>query len=233
MKKLIIALCCTILIGLFTFLPRILIIKKITCQNQFGQCSSILISQIPQDKKSLYESRQNIKNILEKNIGVIKYSIRLKLPDTLSVYVIERKPTVAFSQNNDQKNFIIIDSEGIVITKSAKTTLPVILTDSAIDTKIGEKVNNELKFVSSLQNDLYTIYGNKLSYLEKGVFKAQINGGINVIFPNYGDRDLLIGSLRIILSRLNRNEEAFRIRNESSVVKTIDLRFKNPVIKLS
>ena len=53
---------------------------------------------------------------------------------------------------------------------------------------------------------------------------VKIAGGVKVIFPLEGDIDVLLGSLRLILSQLNNDEREIRIGS-------IDLRFENPVLR--
>jgi len=56
--------------------------------------------------------------------------------------------------------------------------------------------------------------------LENTRIKARINETTEVIFPITGDREVLVGSLQLILSRL-----------KNPVPATVDLRFTNPVVK--
>jgi len=63
-------------------------------------------------------------------------------------------------------------------------------------------------------------------YWEENRLEASLDNGINVIFPTAGEVDVLIGSLRAILSQLNTGSEDTRIK-----ASTIDLRFDNPVVR--
>ena len=59
---------------------------------------------------------------------------------------------------------------------------------------------------------------------------VEVTGGRSVIFPLQGDKEVLMGSLNLILSRLNSEDEKSRIEGAENV-EIIDLRFKNPVLK--
>jgi len=73
-------------------------------------------------------------------------------------------------------------------------------------------------------NSLYTFYSvDKGATTGDGFFIDNIRSK-KVIFPLNGDKDLLLGSMNLIFSRLPSLKEA-------STIETIDLRYKNPVLR--
>jgi hypothetical protein len=57
----------------------------------------------------------------------------------------------------------------------------------------------------------------------------ELDDSIRVIFPLEGDGQLLLGALRLVNSQLNSGAKDSTIMK--SMVKEIDLRFKNPVLR--
>jgi hypothetical protein len=95
-----------------------------------------------------------------------------------------------------------------------------------MDTEIkeGTKVDDKLLLAAQLVSDLYNLYAVKTGEIQNDYLQVDQVMGKSVVFPLTGDRDLLIGSIRFILSRLK--VESFDPR-----INLIDLRFKNPVLK--
>lgn len=93
---------------------------------------------------------------------------------------------------------------------------------------MGEKVSQENLFVLNLIYSLYSSYQVGGGKIENQGLVIQLPQGITVIFPLEGDEAVLLGSLRVILDRLNEDIKDSRIEKE---VKVIDLRFQNPVLK--
>jgi len=78
---------------------------------------------------------------------------------------------------------------------------------------------------------LYSLYGVKEVRLRDRGLEARI-GEILIIFPLEGDRDVLMGSLQLVLSQLNSGSEDFRIEEAlGSKPKVVDFRYKNPIVR--
>ncbi len=86
---------------------------------------------------------------------------------------------------------------------------------------VGEKVTEETLFALELLYDMFSFYQVQTGKIDKSSLVIELSRGPKVIFPLEGSHQVLLGSLRLVLSKLN----------SDSQVSTIDLRFKNPVIK--
>ena len=206
-------------------LPRLIIVKDITCINQFGPCSSYLDGEVQREVgQNLKQLEKSLGKVLGSQIQVVDFSFKFHFPDKLKVYVVERKPVVAFNFNGD---FYLVDQDNYVVAVVKETNLPtVFIREKTYSFNAGDKVSDELVFVSELLQKLFIAYSVKVLYLEAENLEVNLDS-LSVIFPTSGNPDILIGSLRFILSQLNTRSEDIRIGK----VSTIDLRFKNPVIR--
>lgn len=206
-------------------LPRIILVKKITCINQFGPCSDYLAQEIQGQKdQNLFATKKNLSQILESQIQVSGFSFKFTLPDRLEVFVIERKPVLAL---NISGSIYLVDSENYVVAQVEESNLPtVFFSPRNYQINIGARVPDELLFVSELAQKLFAAYAVKSFFLTDASLKIDLNG-MSVIFPTTGDANVLVGSLRFVLSQLNSRQGDFKIGKAS----VIDLRFENPVVK--
>lgn len=204
-----------VVVALGFLIPRVLVLKDVRCASQFGPCSPEIEQEAQKLRgKSLYDGKEYLKKNLAKLTRVTKYSTRFGLPNKLSIDVIERKAYAAINVNN---SYILIDQEGVTLGKVDSTNLPVVKSDT-------EKVSNQMLVATQLMDDLYTLYGVKSGSVTQDYLHVDGVEGKSVIFPLTSERDLLVGSLRFILSRLK--VEPFDPR-----INLIDLRYKNPVLR--
>ncbi len=211
-----------LVISPFYIAPRIIKIGEIKCQSQFGPCNinvEASVNEVEKRNRSLYEAKRELQNILADDILVSDYSFQFKLPNTLEVNLLERKPKYAVRQK-ETNSFALIDSDGYVIYFQETTTLPVLIVSEA-PPNVGSIVSEKNLFSLELLYNLFSSYQIRTGIVENESLVIELNQGPRVIFPLEGDREVLLGSLRLILSRLN----------DSGQVSTIDLRFKNPIIK--
>src|SRR5258708_27862598 len=134
---------------------------------------------------------------------------------SFKVVVIERKPIAAFILSPNE--FDLVDKDGIVTEKSSKTALPKL--DSSIQLTGGQIV-----YLANLMSRLYNFFGVTSGKVSRDGLEVNNIHGRKVVFPLSGDIDVLLGSLTLIISRLPSVPEA-------STMVTIDLRFKNPVLR--
>ncbi len=216
LKYLFLLLTLIFIFGSLFFLLKNLKVQNINCISQFGNCSPDLQAEILKAKdKNIFESFSLLKNSLKKENKVLGYSINLTLPFNLEINCIERTPIIAFNLKNG--NFALVDKDGVIADVAKNTTLPKILSSTPVS-------NEQLIFISGLMHSLNTFYNiNEGKITENGLEISNLNKK-RVIFPLSGDKDILLGSLNLILSRLPSVQEA-------STISTIDLRFKNPILK--
>lgn len=211
-----------LIISPFFVVSRIIKVDEIRCQSQFGPCNTNIeasLDEVEERGGSLYEVKKRLQNILADNVLVSDYSFQFKLPNTLEIDLLERKPKYAIKQK-ETSSFALVDSSGYVVYFQEATTLPVLIVSEA-PPNVGDLVSEKNFFALELLYDLFSSYQIRTGIIENESLVIELNQVPKVIFPLEGDREVLLGSLRLILSRLNSSRQ----------VSTIDLRFKNPIIK--
>lgn len=217
-------------------LPKKIIINNFTCESQFGPCDPKKEEQIRQNTgKNLADAKKSIGELLKSEPLVSDFETHYKVPDKLEVNILLRKPYFGITFNNSEA-IALVDTEGYVVAYKDETTLPILEANDA-PPQVGEKVSDRKLFALELLGDMYTYYQIKNGHEQEDSVKFAIEGGKDVIFPLEGDRQLLIASLAVILTRLNADDSSTRIENGEGLKATclqgctIDLRFKNPVIR--
>lgn len=180
--------------------------------------STVVNSDLKSTKKQLSE-------ILKDSFLVENFLIQYKLPSTIELDIVVKKPKFAIKDKNSN-TYYLLDRDGVVLEQNSLTNIPFV---SVQGTKLimGEKAPDKLIFANQIMyefNWLYKIDGGEI--VDDGLF-VQLESGHLVIFPLQGDVDSLIGAIRLINSRLNESNNGIRMEN----VHEIDLRFKNPVIR--
>lgn len=213
------------LIVLFFILPHIIKISSLVCRSQYGPCNSEIDKKLDSlNGNSLYQVKRSIKEYFKKEPLVSAYSFQLKLPSTLQVYLIENK--VYFSvTDKERKTFALTDKEGKVIKLQNTNNLPFLVVE-ATPPAIGETIKPEYLFALNLIYTLNSSYQVDSGTITGDSLEVNLPSGMKVVFPLEGDHDTLIGSLSLILTKLN--DEA---KDSNIKVSIIDLRFKNPVLK--
>ena len=199
------------LLFLFLVSPRIIKVKKIECYNQYGLCSNDFITKIkPVLGKSVAEAKKKITEEFNNTKQIEKYSSRFKLPSTLRIDLILKKAKYAI-QNKNTKEIVLVDDKGMVLEQVDKTNLPYIIVD-------GSLTDNKQLFALELMYGIYYLYQVKTGEIVNDSLEVIIPKEGKIIFPLEGERDVLLGSLKLVLSRAGNFKE-------------IDLRYKNPVIR--
>ncbi len=219
MKKILgIIILLILFLGIIFFVLKNFKIQKISCESQYSTCSKNLqlsIFNLQTKKQNIIQTRSDLDKLLKQDNSILSYSINFILPDSFKVNVIERKAIVAYATKT--QGFDLVDSEGNILTQVSATNLPKIITSINLD-------HDQIVFISNLMNRLNVLYKvNSGKVTTDGLFIDNIYGK-KVIFPLVGDQDVLLGSLILIISRLPSVKEA-------STINTIDLRYKNPVLR--
>lgn len=216
-----------IVAGIF-FIPNVVKVKSIECVSQFGPCSNQI-----SDKLSLYKgtslknSKKRISVYLRTDASIKDFSVRLKLPSTLLVSLLEKKSRFALKLLNEEV-YAALGEDGEVLTIGADTPLPFIVIPGR-PPNLGEKVSEEVLFALRLQERLYSAYQVRSGVLTEDFLKVTLPDGYTVLFPLEGDVDELLGALSLIVYELKRPAEGSRIGKERITV--VDLRFKSPVLR--
>jgi len=214
----------------FLLIPRRIIINKFSCSNQFGPCSEAvlnLLNDANTGNLNLLKAKQNVENVLESEVLIKSFATQYKFPDVLEVFVFERKSAYALMSGNE--SILLIDKEGYVISITDETGLPN-LKDETLTLDVGEKVDDQRLFALEVYLVTYSNYQIEEANLYSDRLVIELDTNLTVIFPLEGSRDVLLGSLRLILAELN-NENINTDAAERGRIRTIDLRFENPVLK--
>lgn len=194
-------------------------IKKVECQTQYGSCPNELISGV--------STKKEIKKKLDDSILVNSYILQYQIPSILKVSVNIKEPVFAIYSLSNNK-YYLIDQSGLILGETQNSSLPYIEKENS-SIKIGERIIDSDLFLLRLIdkiNRLYTIkYGKYLT--NENSMSVRLPNGVTAFLPERGDVDVLIGSLRVIFSRLNDDEQGIKMGDISE----IDLRFKNPVLR--
>lgn len=167
--------------------------------------------------KSLAEAKTTLKSILAKDLLIKDFSLQYKLPETLQIYILIKKPKFAL-WNQEEKKAVLVDEAGTVLTEVEATNLPKVIVSGKLLAR-GEKVNQKELFALELIAGLNYFYQVNEGVLFEQRLEVILPGGIRVIFPLTGDRQVLLASLKAVFS------------GKIDKIREIDLRFKNPVLK--
>lgn len=223
MKKIILPLALFLLV-LVIFLPRFFIKIRIDCKTQFGACPPAISDRLtPLNGKTMFSAEREINKNLKSNFLVSGFTIQFKLPNILRVDLIIKKPVFAL-KNKSSETFALVDKDGYVLNVSGETSLPRVITDGSLP-KEGERVNDKDFFALQLTDGVYKMYQIGSSTIEGDTLLVDLTGPIRVLFPLVGaDRELLLGSLRLIYSNIQSGEN-------KALYSQIDLRYRNPVLR--
>lgn len=236
-KTLLLLIGILLLIGLPSyFLPRKIVINSIKCDNQFGRCRETVLERIEEYQgKNLNQVRKGIEEFLETEPLISDYSTHYKIPDELEINVILRKPHFGITFDTSD-TIALVDEEGYVLAFKDETSLPT-LDSNEPPPQVGDRVSNEVLFSLSLLGDMYEYYQVKDAVKEEDSLTFDMGDGKRAIFPTEGDGQILVASLSVILTRLNAEGAETRIENVEGLKTacqggcTIDLRYKNPVVR--
>lgn len=203
--------------------PRLIKISKIECAIQYGLCPEDIEQRIKnKELKSLSEIKENIKKIMSDYYYVTDFSMQFKIPSTLRVEILVKKPIFAIKQKNTQ-NFALIDKNGKILAVSQNSGLPTIVTEYPIKS-VGTSVEPKELLAMKLISGVFSMYQINLGNVEGTSLLVDLPPGLRVIFPlgEDVDRDVALGSLRVIYSK---------VMEEPGKYREIDLRFRNPVLR--
>jgi hypothetical protein len=215
------------LVGLVVVAPRLILIKHISCQSQYGNCFNNLEEKFKvAEGKNLREAKKEIEDILKNDLSLSDYSTQFKIPDTLKISLLEDKPKFALKSLSNNV-YGLVNENGLVLKIEDNSSLPYVEIEGTFP-NVGEKVLEKEFFALKTILGLYSLYQIDKGKIQNESLLVELKNGIKVIFPLEGDKDVLLGALRVILNRLNEDAKESKI---NKVVYEIDLRFKNPVLR--
>lgn len=211
------------------FTPTVILktikIEKVNCQTQYGNCSdelnSLLNLTVTRDLKF---SREYIADVLVNDLSVNDFLIKYRMPSTIDVELNLKKPTTAIKDVNGL--YYLVDKEGLIVAVTDETNLPY-LSSQETEYKVGSQLSAKNEFAVNIYQYLIYLFSIKEAKIEQDRLVALTDEGVKVIFPLEGEAKVLIGSLRLIFSRLNDGAEGIRMNDISE----IDLRYKNAILR--
>jgi hypothetical protein len=212
------------LIVLGIFFSQFFIATQIDCRSQFGECPKEILNDISVlNGKRLNVVKKGLNKVLESSFLVSTYSLQFKLPNVIRTELIIKKPLFAL-KNEGGTNYALIDIDGYVLAQSQETALPTLLIAEQLPA-VGQQINGAIFFALKLIDGLYKMYQVRGGVITNDTLLVDLPGPVRVIFPLVdADRDLLLGSLRLIYSNVQSKEGA-------GVYKEIDMRYENPVLR--
>lgn len=205
------------------FLSPFFIKIKINCKSQFGSCPERVLSRIGVfNGKNLYIAKRNIGKILSSDFTISNYSLQFKLPNILETYIVVKKPFAALVDRNT-KIAALVDGDGKILSFGSDSTLPTVTTD-LINQSEGQRVTDRDFFALKIIAGVFQMYQIRTGEMDSESLVVELSPQIRVIFPLYGDSDILLGSLRLIYSKISEPDNTGKFSE-------IDLRFKNAVLR--
>ncbi len=210
----------------FFVIPRLIKIRNISCTDQYGPCPEAVEAKVKGAlDANLAEALGDVSGALKNDVLVSSFTTQFMLPDRLVINMVVRKPAFALKSVNAE-GYALVAKNKVVVAIVPSTNLPTLKIQTNIP-NVGEQVGEKQFFALNILNGMFYLYQIREGEIEEDSLKVQGPSGMAIIFPLAGDKDALIGAVRIILSRLNEAKEDSKIKN----VTLIDLRFKNPVLK--
>jgi len=205
-------------------------IEEIACSSQWGPCNNQVSSYFDSlEGKNIFKTKKLINSYFEENSSVVNFSIQYQIPNKYKVNVIERSPHFALFFVNHNKNVLsLVDFEGYVLAFQETSSFPLVETTKT-PANVGEKVDSRTLFSLEIVGYLKDFYEIEKGVITNESLEVTFKNGIKVLFPTVGDKELLVSSLGVILTKLNSGEVDSNIDIDS--INTIDLRFNNPVLR--
>ena len=206
-----------------TIIQKLIKIKTIECVTQYETCPDEFGFNLYLGSDYKIAKRE-IEKLLNNNIQVNNYLLQYKIPSTIKIEINIKKPKYAIKDSNN--NYYLVGSDGLVLNIKNESSLPLLIRDDA-QYKISDNISATDRFALDLIEKVAWLYSTDSGRVEGKELKIVLNEGKIVRFPLEGDSDFLVGSLRLIFSRLNEEKEGIRMND----IQEIDLRFKNPVLR--
>lgn len=213
-----------LVIALFSvFLALPLVFKvNIFCKSQYGSCPNEINSQLKiNNGKSIAGAKNGVNRILKHNLLISDYSTQFKFPNILIVNILIKKPI--FAIRNESNQIELIGEDGHILELSDSTGLPTLIITGNLK-KVGEEIDTNQSFALKLIQGINDMYQINTGTVVDNSLVVELPTSIKVLFPLDGDTQILLGSLRVVYTKVESDDQKGRY-------KEIDLRFKNPVLR--
>jgi hypothetical protein len=229
-RRIIVIFLVIILFGGLWYLPRKIVVKSVECKNQEGECSQRIIDIVSKYVSyDLRNARKGIESDLRVELVGNDINFRYIYPSTLRVNVYETRPEFALS-NLEANSFRLVDSSGNILTEASSTVLPYAKVANELP-NVGERLDEKYVFGLKLLSDLSRSYQLSQGELSLAGLVIELPTQTKVLFPLEGDRDVVLGSFILVINQLNSVKNSSTMEKQVLAGKTVDLRYKNPVIR--
>lgn len=232
MREIFLSIFLIILVTLFVFFlgPRILVVEKVTCESQNGSCSPRVLEEASKVRgEKLILARGLISKTFKNHPFVENFFMTFKFPNRLDLFVVERKGKFALASAKGNAIFLVSEDGLILSDDKNDTKYPLLISNDPLPL-LGEKVDYKTLFALDISLKISEILGVERSVKEGNVLIIELKNGPKVLFPLEGDKDFLLGSFVLIYNELKKETQDSKINFNS--VSEIDLRYKNPVLRL-
>ena len=219
----------TLISASFVMVAKTLVIEEVDCTSQYGPCSEE-VANILNDLEGIkyVNFGKSIDRVLGESAFVEAYTVNYKPLNRMEVDVIERKASNAL-RIKDEDIYMLVDPSGKITEFVEETNLPYVVIDERKGS-VGDIVSTDKQNALSIVSSMYYVYGVRSGEIVDSSLTTTLDNGIKALFPLDSDTDILMSSLGLIISNLQVEDKEFRI-DEVGVVKEIDLRYKNPVVR--
>lgn len=193
-----------------------------------GQCLVVAKDQVAQLNGSTYFNLVRTTKDLTQQAGAQNITLTLTPSLTWKVGMVLRAPVVAVRQS---EGYALVDETGVVTGISQSTSLPV-MGGLSREVKQGDVLDHADLIALKLTNLLFMYYSISSTAVSGDTLVTSYKSVPEVVFPLDDDFEYILGEFSLVLSRLNQTNQDTTI--ESNVfdnIRSIDLRFNNPVIK--
>lgn len=215
----------TLMFGIY-FLVSNIKITNIKCLGLNFGCPESLTLNLKNFENRPYRLLQSeISDYLGETKYVSSHVLQFKLPSTIEIEIEFKQPLFIIKDTLNQKTYMFSEDNTIVeYDLSGKSIdLPIIEINEDITTW---RQKTDFEYAKLLILKLNYLRFSSLIEFKGDYYQSRINA-TEVKFPSFGDADYMIGSLRIIFSRLNDSNQGITMDEISG----IDLRYKNPILQ--
>lgn len=191
----------------------------------FGCPEGLILSLNDFENKPYGQLESDLSAYLSDTKYISSFVLQFKLPSTVEIEVEFKQPLFMIEDAFNKKTYMFSEDNTVVeYDLSGKSIdLPVIRINEDISTW---REKTDFEYVRLLILKLNYLRFSSLIEFKDDYYQSRINS-IEVKFPGVGDADYMIGSLRIIFSRLNDSNQGITMDEISG----IDLRYKNPILQ--
>lgn len=213
--------------------PRQIKINSIICESQYGPCPQDLELLQQFNSRSLYDAKEEINKYLSAEEAIDKYDIHFLLPDRLKISVLQEK--AAYGIVGPHGQIAMVNESGKVLSYRQQSLLPTLYIQDT-PPSVGTIVDTEKMFALKILSYMGGLYSTYEGDLKEDGLEVNLKDGPTIIFPLEGDEKEVVGSVILIINELNKAR--YKTRMEQGDLSkcgdscVIDLRYKNPVVKL-